>query len=100
MEMALDNVCPSLRGVFGVLGEYTLLSAVLIRFPMLAVFLLYLKGYFSQRLAEDGSQTEEPVVWRVEDFLIEEAARVTVPLENRLIDLRALRYSVKVVLCF
>ena len=62
---------------------------------MVAVSLLYRKGYFSQRLAEDGSQTEEPVVWRVEDFLIEEAARVTVPLENRRIELRAWRYTVR-----
>ncbi len=31
----------------------------------------------------------------MEDFLIEEAARVTVPLENRRIELRAWRYTVK-----
>ena len=46
-------------------------------------------------LAEDGTQTEEPAVWRVEDFLQEEAARVSVPLENRSVELRAWRYDVK-----
>src|SRR5439155_13086744 len=39
-------------------------------------------GYFTQRLAEDGSQTEEPVEWRVEDFLTEEPARASVSIET------------------
>src|SRR5246500_5846921 len=62
---------------------------------MVAVSLLYRKGYFTQRLAEDGSQTEEPVTWRVEDFLTEEPARASVPIENRRVELRCWRYSVK-----
>src|SRR3979411_3412617 len=95
MEIALENSMPSYSGGLGVLAGDTVRAAADIRLPMVAVSLLYRKGYFSQRLAEDGSQTEEPVVWRVEDFLIEEAARVTVPLENRRIELRAWRYTVK-----
>jgi len=95
MEIALENAMPSYSGGLGVLAGDTVRAAADIRLPMVAVSLLYRKGYFSQRLAEDGSQTEEPVVWRVEDFLIEEAARVTVPLENRRIELRAWRYTVK-----
>src|SRR5882757_7279876 len=95
MEIALENAMPSYSGGLGVLAGDTVRAAADIRLPMVAVSLLYRKGYFSQRLAEDGSQTEEPVVWRVEDFLIEEAARITVPLENRRIELRAWRYTVK-----
>jgi glycogen phosphorylase len=60
-----------------------------------AVSLLYRRGFFSQHLSEDGTQTEEPVVWNVEDFLKEEAARVSVPLENRRVELRCWRYDVK-----
>ena len=95
MEIALENAMPSYSGGLGVLAGDTVRAAADIRLPMVAVSLLYRKGYFSQRLAEDGTQTEEPVVWRVEDFLIEEAARVTVPLENRRIELRAWRYTVR-----
>jgi starch phosphorylase len=62
---------------------------------MVAVSLLYRRGFFSQHLSEDGTQTEEPVVWKVEDFLKEESARVTVPLENRRVELRSWRYDVK-----
>ena len=95
MEIALENAMPTYSGGLGVLAGDTVRAAADIRLPMVAVSLLYRKGYFSQRLAEDGSQTEEPVEWRVEDFLIEEDARVSVPLESRRIELRAWRYTVK-----
>jgi len=86
---------PSYSGGLGVLAGDTVRAAADIRLPMVAVSLLYRKGYFSQRLAEDGSQTEEAVSWRVEDFLKEESACVSVPLENRRVELRAWRYDVK-----
>jgi starch phosphorylase len=95
MEIALENAMPTYSGGLGVLAGDTVRAAADIRLPMVAVSLLYRKGYFSQRLAEDGSQTEEAVNWRVEDFLREESARVSVPLENRRVELRAWRYDVK-----
>jgi glycogen phosphorylase len=95
MEIALENAMPSYSGGLGVLAGDTVRAAADIRLPMVAVSLLYRKGYFSQQLAEDGSQTEEAVSWRVEDFLKEESARVSVPLENRRVELRSWRYDVK-----
>jgi len=95
MEIALQNAMPSYSGGLGILAGDTVRAAADIRLPMVAVSLLYRKGYFSQRLAEDGTQTEEPVQWRVGDFLTEEGARVTVPLEGRRIELRGWRYTVK-----
>src|ERR1700685_4875670 len=83
MEIALENAMPSYSGGLGVLAGDTIRAAADIRLPMVAVSLLYRKGYFSQRLAEDGTQTEEPVEWKVGDFLQEEPARVTIPLEDR-----------------
>ena len=94
MEIALENAMPSYSGGLGVLAGDTIRAAADLRLPMVAVSLLYRRGYFSQHLAEDGSQTEEPVVWNVADFLKEESARVTVPLENRRVELRAWRYDV------
>ena len=94
MEIALENAMPSYSGGLGVLAGDTIRAAADIRVPMVAVSLLYRKGYFSQVLAEDGLQSEEPVEWRVEDFLKEEPARVTLPLENRRVELRAWRYDV------
>ena len=95
MEIALENAMPSYSGGLGVLAGDTIRAAADLRLPMVAVSLLYRRGYFSQHLSEDGSQTEEPVVWNVEDFLKEETARVSVPLENRRVELRAWRYDVK-----
>src|SRR5216684_1565550 len=100
MEIALENAMPSYSGGLGVLAGDTIRAAADIRLPMVAVSLLYRKGYFSQHLEEDGSQTEEPVSWRVEDFLEEEDARISVPLENRRVELRAWRYTVKGVRSF
>ena len=95
MEIALENAMPSYSGGLGVLAGDTIRAAADLRLPMVAVSLLYRRGYFTQRLAEDGSQTEEPVEWRVEDFLQEEAARASVSIENRRVDLRCWRYTVK-----
>jgi len=95
MEIALENAMPSYSGGLGVLAGDTIRAAADIRLPMVAVCLLYRKGYFTQVLSDDGAQSEEPVDWRVEDFLVEEPARVTVPLENRRVELRAWRYDAK-----
>jgi starch phosphorylase len=95
MEIALENAMPTYSGGLGVLAGDTIRAAADLRLPMVAVSLLYRRGYFSQHLSEDGSQSEEPVVWKVEDFLKEEAARITVPLENRRVELRCWRYDVK-----
>jgi len=95
MEIALENAMPSYSGGLGVLAGDTIRAAADLRLPMVAISLLYRKGFFTQRLSEDGSQTEEPVEWRVEDFLQEETARANVSIENRRVELRCWRYSVK-----
>jgi len=95
MEIALENSMPSYSGGLGVLAGDTIRAAADLRLPMVAVSLLYRKGYFTQRLGEDGSQIEEPVDWRVEDFLREEGARASVTIENRRVELRCWRYSAK-----
>ena len=95
MEIALENAMPSYSGGLGVLAGDTVRAAADIRLPMVAVSLLYRRGYFTQVLSDDGSQSEDPVEWRVEDFLSEEPVRVSVPLENRRVELRAWRYDVK-----
>src|SRR5256714_14278580 len=82
MEIALENAMPTYSGGLGVLAGDTIRAAADLRLPMGAVCLLYRKGYFTQRLAEDGSQTEEPGEWRGEGFLREEAPRGSVALGN------------------
>ena len=95
MEIALENAMPTYSGGLGVLAGDTIRAAADLRLPMVAVSLLYRKGYFTQRLAEDGSQTEEPVEWSVGDFLTEDPARASVSIESRRVELRCWRYSAK-----
>jgi starch phosphorylase len=95
MEIALENAMPSYSGGLGVLAGDTIRAAADIRLPMVAVSLLYRKGYFHQRLSDEGAQTEEPEEWDVEKFLVEEAPRVSVTLEDRRVELRAWRYAVR-----
>jgi starch phosphorylase len=95
MEIALESAMPSYSGGLGVLAGDTIRAAADLRLPMVAISLLYRKGFFEQRLADDGSQTEEPVEWEVEDFLKEEAARASVTIEGRTVELRCWRYDAK-----
>src|SRR2546421_1654636 len=95
MEIALENAMPTYSGGLGVLAGDTIRAAADLRLPMVAVSLLSRKAYFTQRLAEDGSQTEEPVEWSVGDFLTEDSARASVSIESRRVELRCWRYSAK-----
>src|SRR5260221_1353710 len=95
MEIALENAMPSYSGGLGVLAGDTIRAAADLRLPLVAVSMLYRKGFFSQHISDDGSQTEEPVQWKVEDFLKEETPRISVPLEKRRVELRSWRYDAK-----
>jgi starch phosphorylase len=95
MEIALENQIPTYSGGLGVLAGDTIRAAADIQLPMVAVSLLYRKGYFRQHLSEEGAQTEESVEWEVEKHLREEEPRVSVTLEGRKVELRAWRYTVK-----
>lgn len=95
MEIALDEATPTYSGGLGVLAGDTLRSAADLKVPMVAVSLLHRKGYFFQRLDGNGWQIEEPVEWVVEDYLLEENARVAVTLEGRQVQIRAWRFEIK-----
>ena len=49
MEIALENQIPTYSGGLGVLAGDTIRAAADIRLPMVAVSLLYRKGFFRQR---------------------------------------------------
>lgn len=95
MEIALDPAIPTYSGGLGVLAGDTLRAAADGALPMVAVTLLYHKGYFRQKLDASGWQTEEPNEWRVDHFLKELPARVSVTIEGRTVHLRAWRFDVR-----
>ena len=95
MEIALEAGMPTYSGGLGILAGDMVRSASDLKIPMVAVSLLYRKGYFYQKLDSSGWQREEPVHWVVKDFLEEMPERVSVTLEERMVYLRAWKYEVK-----
>ena len=94
MEIGVESAMPTYSGGLGVLAGDTIRSAADLQVPMVAVTLLYRKGYFHQRLDASGWQQEEPVEWVVEDFLKEMLPRASVTIEGRTVHLRAWEYEV------
>lgn len=83
MEIGLDPSIPTYAGGLGVLAGDTIRSAADLEVPMVAVTLLHRRGYFYQRLDHAGRQTEEPVLWPIDDFLEPVDGRVAVDIEGR-----------------
>lgn len=94
MEIALENAIPTYSGGLGVLAGDTIRSAADLRVPMVAVSLLHRKGYFVQRLMEDGSQIVESADWRPHERLRELPVSFSVPLAGQPVALQAWQYDV------
>jgi glycogen phosphorylase len=95
MEIGLAESIPTYSGGLGVLAGDTVRSAADAELTMVAVTLVHRQGYFQQRLASDGTQTEAAQPWTPADTLVEMPARVTVSIEGRDVLLRAWRFEVK-----
>jgi len=100
MEIALEAHIPTYSGGLGVLAGDTIRSAADLGIPMVAVSLLYRKGYFFQRLDQNGRQSEETVEWTPGDHLEELPERATVMIEERPVSVRPWLYQVQGVTGF
>lgn len=95
MEIGLNPAMPTYSGGLGVLAGDTIFSGADMKIPMVAVTMLYHKGYFYQRLEKDGWQAEEAVEWVVEDFARMLEPRIVVNVEGRPVKVAAWEYIVK-----
>jgi starch phosphorylase len=95
MEICLEQGIPTYSGGLGVLAGDTLRAAADLTLPMVAVTMLYRKGYLVQHLDAAGNQSETPVSWNPEDKLTALEPTVTVEIEGRPVKVRAWRYDVK-----
>lgn len=91
LEIGLESSIPTYSGGLGVLAGDTIRAAADLGLPLVAVTLLYRKGYFRQQLDADGQQTELPVAWNPDDVLEEMPQRAFVPIDGRDVMLRAYR---------
>lgn len=95
MEIAIESTIPTYSGGLGVLAGDTLRSAADAGIAMAGITLLSRKGYFLQRLSQDGWQSEEPVNWPVDDYLLPIDAQAVVEIEDRHVTVRAWRYDIR-----
>jgi starch phosphorylase len=95
MEIALDVAIPTYSGGLGVLAGDTIRSAADLRVPLVAVSLLYRKGYFTQRLDDKGWQHESPTEWQVDQQLRAQTPRVSVTIEGRQVAITAWMYEAR-----
>jgi starch phosphorylase len=95
MEIAIHPGMPTYSGGLGMLAGDTLRSAADLGVPLVAFTLLHRKGYFQQHLSGTGEQSEDVQPWNPFDFCTEEAARVTVSVEDRVVTVRAWRCEIE-----
>jgi starch phosphorylase len=93
MEIAMNSAMPTYSGGLGVLAGDTLRSAADLGVPLVAFTLAHRKGYFQQHLDGRGVQSETVQPWNPPDFCTEEAARITVSVEDRTVTVRCWRYD-------
>ena len=94
MEIGVEPTMPTYAGGLGILAGDTIRGAADVGLPMVAVTLIHRKGYFFQRLDQNGRQTEEPAEWVVEDFLTLRPLRVSVVLEGQTVQLQCWSHDV------
>src|SRR5262245_537389 len=93
MEVGADPRMPTYSGGLGVLAGDTLRSAADLRLPVVAVSLLYRRGYFQQKLDAEGTQTEHPEHWEPEKLMRPLPPTVAVTVFGKRILLRAWQYD-------
>ena len=94
MEIALDPNMPTYSGGLGMLAGDTLRSAADLGAPLVAVTLVYRKGYFRQYLDPSGQQSEQPQQWEPERTLKAVDGRVSIEIGQRQVWIRAWEYDV------
>ena len=94
MEIFLDERLPTYAGGLGVLAGDMLRACADLRVPMVAVTMLYRKGYFRQRLGPDGGQEESADDWQPESSLQRLPESVQVTIEGRPVRVNAWRFDV------
>jgi len=95
MEVGINSKMPTYSGGLGVLAADTIHSCADLNVPIVAVTLLYKKGYFNQVLDQHGQQSESPYQWKPRTFLRLLPKKIIVKIENRDVHVQAWRYNVK-----
>jgi len=94
MEIGIEANIPTYSGGLGVLAGDTIRAFADLEVPAVAVTLVYERGYFYQKLNEQGEQRELPVQWNPCDLLQLHPEKVSVEIERRQVMVSAWYYDV------
>lgn len=94
MEIGINTKIPTYSGGLGILAGDMIRSSADLKVPLVAISLLYKKGYFYQKLDEHGNQQEFPEQWNPQDFLELLPQKVRVIIERRTVTIQAWEYRV------
>ncbi len=95
MEIGINTNIPTYSGGLGVLAGDTLRTMADMEIPVIGITLLYKKGYFKQKLDEDGNQTEENIDWDPSEVLTPLDKTITIKIEERKVRIKAWIYNLK-----
>ncbi len=94
MEIGLTPEIPTYSGGLGILAGDILKSGADLGVPMVGITLLYKKGYFAQKINEQGRQTERPVEWDPTELLTQLPNRVSVVMNGRSVSVGVWSYTI------
>ncbi len=95
MEIGFEASIPTYSGGLGVLAGDTIRSFADLKVPVVAVSLISEKGYFYQKINDQGEQSEHPVSWNPQDLMSLLPEKVSVTIEGREVYIQAWLYRVK-----
>jgi len=93
MEIGVSSKMPTYSGGLGVLAGDIVKSSADLRLQMVAITLASRKGYFRQKLTEQGDQQEFPDEWDPAKTLTRMPNVVTVTIEGRPVQVQAWLYE-------
>lgn len=93
MEIGISSNMPTYSGGLGVLAGDIVKSSADLRLQMVAITLASRKGYFRQKISEQGEQLEFPDEWDPSKTLTCMPNKVTVTVEGRPVKVQAWLYE-------
>ncbi len=95
MEIGLRDEIPTFSGGLGILAGDTIKSSADLNLPLVAVTLIYHKGYFKQDIDDQGRQIESPAIWDPSELMKMSPEKVDVTIEGRKVYIQTWVYFVK-----
>ncbi len=93
MEIGISSKMHTYSGGLGVLAGDIVKSSADLRLGMVAITLVSRKGYFRQKITEQGEQQEFPDEWNPKDTLTLISDKVSVTIEGRQVQVQAWLYE-------